>query len=208
MIASLLAALTKLLIGAYPHWRNNLPSGQQRIYFANHTSHLDTLAIWSSFNAEFRAKIRPVAAKDYWDKGGLRGLIAKKALNVVMIDREGNSDDPLQPLYTALDQGDSLILFPEGTRSAESQLAAFKSGLYHLRQRYPQVELVPIYLDNTGRSLPKGAFLPLPFTCSVTFGEPLQVDAKWDKAEFLHQARQAVIALSQPLPQPLPQSAK
>lgn len=199
MIAKLLAALTKLLIGAYPYWRNNRPSPRQRLYFANHTSHLDTLAIWSSFSAEYRSKIRPVAAKDYWDKGGLRGLIAKRGLNVVLIDREGKSDDPLQPLYTALEQGDSLILFPEGTRSLENEPAEFKAGLYHLSQRYPQLELVPVYLDNTQRSLPKGAFLPLPFGCTVTFGEPLACDPSWDKTEFLRQARQAVIALSQPL---------
>jgi 1-acyl-sn-glycerol-3-phosphate acyltransferase len=204
MIANLLAGVTKLLIGAYPHWRNNLPSERQRIYFANHTSHLDTLAIWSSFTAEFRQKIRPVAAKDYWDKGGIRGLIAKRALNVVMIDRDGNrnngnNDDPLVPLYTALEQGDSLIIFPEGTRSNESEPAEFKSGLYHLAQRYPQVELVPVYLDNTRRSLPKGAFLPLPFTCSVTFGAPLVYDPQQSKSDFLQQARQAVLALSQPL---------
>lgn len=199
MIATILAALTKLFIGAYPYWRNNAPSTRQRIYFANHNSHLDTLAIWSSFSKAFRHQIRPVAAKDYWDKGGLRGLIAKRALNVVMIDRQGGSGDPLEPLYTALEQGDSLLIFPEGTRSDTVEPNEFKAGLYHLAQRYPHVELVPIYLDNTRRSLPKGAFLPLPFTCSVTFGAPLAFDPQQEKAAFLQAARQAVIALSQPI---------
>lgn len=201
MIASFISALTRLLIGAYPYWRQSCPSHTQRIYFANHTSHLDTLAIWSSLGLEYRRKTRPVAAKDYWGKGGLRGLIAHQGLNVVLLERGGKFEDPLVPLYEALDQGDSLIIFPEGTRRDAVLPTEFKSGIYHLSRRYPELEYIPVYLDNTRRSLPKGAFLPLPFTCKVNFGPALPIIENESKMDFLLRARESVIALSQPLTQ-------
>lgn len=116
------------------------------------------MAIWSSLKAEYRRRARPVAAKDYWGKGGVRGIIARQGLNVVLVDRGGQSDDPLTPLYAALEAGDSLIIFPEGTRRDDAQPSQFKSGLYHLSRRYPEIEYIPVYLDNTRRSLPKGVF--------------------------------------------------
>ncbi len=199
MLGTFLSSLTKIMIGAYAYWRHTTPSKNQRVYFANHSSHLDTMAIWSSLDPELRKITRPVAAKDYWGKGGIRGIIAKDALNVVLIERSGNGeDDPLKPLYEALDQGDSLIIFPEGTRRYETEPTAFKSGLYHLSRRYPHVEYIPVYLANTRRSLPKGALLPLPVSCMATFGAPLEIDLEESKEEFLERARQAVIDLSKP----------
>lgn len=199
MLGTFLSSLTKIMIGAYPYWRHSKPSTAQRVYFANHSSHLDTMTIWSSLDSDLRRVTRPVAAKDYWGKGGIRGIIARDALNVVLIERSGQSeDDPLAPLYEALDQGDSLIIFPEGTRRYEAEPAAFKSGLYHLSRRYPNVEYIPVYLDNTRRSLPKGALLPLPVSCMATFGAPLEIDLTESKESFLARARQAVIDLSKP----------
>ncbi|NEN76181.1 1-acyl-sn-glycerol-3-phosphate acyltransferase [Pelistega sp. NLN82] len=201
MLGTFLSSLTKIVIGAYPYWRYSKPSKKQRIYFANHSSHLDTMAIWSSLDARLRKLTRPVAAKDYWGKGGIRGIIAHNALNVVLIERSGDrQSDPLQPLYEALEQGDSLIIFPEGTRRYEAEPAEFKSGLYHLSRRYPNVEYIPVYLDNTRRSLPKGALLPLPLSCVVTFGAPLSIDLEESKEDFLIRARQAVVDLSLPDP--------
>lgn len=200
MLGTFLSGLTKMMIGAYPYWRGAEPTMNQRVYFANHSSHLDTMAIWSSLVPNLRRITRPVAAKDYWGKGGVRGTIAHKALNVVLIERSGNgNDDPLQPLYNALEQGDSLIIFPEGTRRYEAIPAEFKSGLYHLSRRFPHLEYIPVYLDNTRRSLPKGVFLPLPVTCTVTFGAPLSIEFNEPKEDFLIRARDAVIALSQPV---------
>ena len=199
MLATILSSLTKIMIGAYPYWRHSTPSTTQRVYFANHSSHLDTLAIWSALGFELRKITRPVAAKDYWGKGGIKGIIAHQALNVVLIERSGSGeDDPLKPLYEALDQGDSLIIFPEGTRRYEAIPAPFKSGLFHLSRKYPNVEYVPVYLDNTRRSLPKGVFVPLPVTCTVTFGAPLNIDLNESKESFLSRAREAVINLSKP----------
>lgn len=197
MIARLLVALVKLLFGAYPRWLGSTPSTRQRIYFANHASHLDTMTLWAALPSAMRRSTRPVAARDYWGGGGLKGLIAHRGLNVVLIDRqrEQREGDPLQPLYDALDQGDSLIIFPEGTRHDDAEPRAFKSGLYHLAHRFPQVELVPVYLDNARRCLPKGSWWPVPLVCSARFGAPVAVRAGEDKAVFLERARAAVVEL-------------
>lgn len=198
MISRLLAAVSKALIGAYPRWIGSQPEPRQRIYFANHASHLDTVALWSALPPFLRRKTRPVAARDYWGGGGLKGLIAGSGLNVVLIDRqrEQADADPLQPLYDALDAGESLILFPEGTRNPEPEMLPFKSGLYHLAQRHPQIELIPVYLDNARRSMPKGSLLPAPLICTVRFGAPLAARPGEDKAGFLQRAREAVQALA------------
>ena len=197
MIARLLVALVTLLFGAYPRWLGSAPSPRQRIYFANHASHLDTMTLWAALPVAMRRKTRPVAARDYWSGGGLKGLIAHRGLNVVLIERQREKceGDPLQPLYDALGQGDSLILFPEGTRHDDPVPRAFKSGLFHLAQRFPEVELIPVYLDNARRCLPKGSWWPVPLVCSVRFGAPMQVQANEDKTAFLERARAAVMEL-------------
>ncbi|MBD9468802.1 lysophospholipid acyltransferase family protein [Pseudoxanthomonas sp. PXM01] len=198
MISRLLAALSKALIGAYPRWIGSQPEPRQRIYFANHASHLDTVALWSALPPFLRRRTRPVAARDYWGGGGLKGLIAGPGLNVVLIDRqrEQADADPLQPLCDALAAGESLILFPEGTRNPEPAMLPFKSGLFHLAQRHPQVEMIPVYLDNARRSMPKGSLLPVPLICTVRFGAPLVALPGEDKAAFLQRARDAVQALA------------
>jgi 1-acyl-sn-glycerol-3-phosphate acyltransferase len=193
IIDGLLVATCKALVGAYPRWLGNQPDGRQRLYFANHASHLDTLALWSALPPALRRTTRPVAARDYWGRGGLRGLIAEHGLNAVLIDRlHEQPADPLQPLDAALQAGDSLILFPEGTRNAAAELLPFKTGLYHLAQRHPDVELVPVYLDNARRSMPKGSPLPVPLICTVRFGAPFSRIPGEDKNDFLDRARHAV----------------
>lgn len=191
----ILKAMTKLLIGAYARNLNPSPLPQQAIYFANHSSHLDTLAIWSSFPANYQKNVRPVAAKDYWDKGGIKGYLAKHILNVVMVARDKSSDNPLLPLMQALEKQDSLILFPEGTRAEKGEIGEFKSGIFHLAQAFPDIPLIPIYLDNTHRSLPKGQLLPLPFCCTAIFGPALYLEPNEEKTDFLQRARASITAL-------------
>jgi 1-acyl-sn-glycerol-3-phosphate acyltransferase len=187
----------RLLVGAYPRWIGSAPTATQRIYFANHTSHMDTVVLWAALPSALRANTRPVAAKDYWDRPGIRGAIARDELNVVMIDRARDDPDadPLQPLREALEHGFSLIIFPEGTRSAQQFPNTFKSGLYHLATEFPNVELIPVYIENLHRSMPKGALIPVPAICTVRFGAPLERIEGEDKTVFLERARAAVIAL-------------
>ena len=193
----LLTGTVKLLVGAFPRWLGCGPERTQRIYFANHTSHIDTIAIWASLPIHLRNCTHPVAAKDYWGSG-FRRYIATKALRAVLIDRSraDPNANPLTPLVEILQQGESLILFPEGTRGANAVPGPFKGGLYRLASQFPNVQLVPVYLENLHRSLPKGAVLPIPMTCTVRFGAPMALAAEEAKDVFLERARAEVIKLA------------
>ena len=192
-----LTGVAKLLVGAFPRWIGCGPEATQRIYFANHTSHIDTIAIWAALPIRLRSATHPVAAKDYWGSG-LRRYIATKALHAVLIDRSRSDPNanPLAPLIETLQLGESLIIFPEGTRGTSAVPGPFKSGLYHLAMQFPDAHLVPVYLENLHRSLPKGAVLPIPMTCTVRFGTPITLAAEETKEAFLERARGEVIKLA------------
>lgn len=196
---TLLSWVVRILVGAYPRWVGAAPKSVQRVYFANHSSHADTMVLWAALPEDLRANTRPVAAKDYWDKGWLRRHIATRELNVVFVERRpaGRSEgSPLEPLRRALDGGFSLIFFPEGTRTAQPLPGPFKSGLYHLAREYPGVEFIPVYLENAHRIMPKGTFIPVPLICTVRFGAPVALEAHETKDEFLERCRDAVIRLA------------
>ena len=190
--------LVRLLAGAQAHWVGCAPVRRQRIYFANHGSHLDTVVIAAALPPELRAETHPVAALDYWGKSAVRTFIAVRCLNAVLINRSGHAadTDPLQPLAKPLEDGHSLILFPEGTRG-DGQVGAFKSGLYHLACRFPDAELIPVYLENLHRVLPKGSMLLVPLLCTLWFGSPIKVADGEAKADFLNRARLALVGLAE-----------
>ncbi|MDB4972799.1 MAG: Phospholipid/glycerol acyltransferase [Myxococcaceae bacterium] len=192
-----LAALVKLLTGVegVPHELAS-EARPQRIYFANHSSHLDSLVLWAALPPALRARVRPAAARDYWGKPGLRACIARR-FHAVLIDRARDQPGahPLRPLEDALATGDSLIMFPEGTRNSEGQVQPFKSGLYRLAQQHPTVELVPVYLANLHRILPKGCLFPVPLTGAAVFGRALTLGPGETKQVFLARAREAVLSL-------------
>jgi len=194
MIGPAIIAATRFLVGGHARWEGCAPEPRQRIYFANHSSHLDTIILWAALPPQLRATTHPVAALDYWGRGALRRHIATRVLNALLIDRTARSD-PLAPLAAALDRGNSLILFPEGTRGSAPQPGPFKGGLHHLARDYPEVELIPVHLTNLARAYPKGAILPAPIICTAAFGEPLARIAGETKADFLKRARDAVCAL-------------
>ena len=192
--------LIRLLIGAYPRWLGCKPIAKQRIYFANHTSHIDTLAIWAALPPHLQKTTHPVAAFDYWGKNAFKKYIVTEGLNAVFIARareDRTEDDPLQPLYDTLAKGDSLIIFPEGTRNTDDNtiLLPFKSGIYHLAKSKPNTEFVPIWIDNISRVLPKGKILPIPLLCEVHIGQPLTLQENEDKDSFLTRSREALLAL-------------
>jgi 1-acyl-sn-glycerol-3-phosphate acyltransferase len=200
-----LLGVVRLLAGAHADWQGCAPAPRQRIYYANHTSHFDTLVIVAALPAELRAETHPVAALDYWGASALRRFIAVECLNAVLIDRSGQSStDPLQPPAELLARGHSLILFPEGTRGADGNIGRFRSGLYNLAQRFPQAELVPVYLDNPRRVMPKGSFLIVPLICTARFGAPLTPDPSEGREQFLARARNALLGLADPQRSPEP----
>ena len=194
--ALFLLALVRLLTGAQARWYGCPPKAEQRIYFANHQSHADLVMIWAALPEELRSITRPIAAKDYWTKTPFRQWITTAVFNAVYVDRERKEgEDPLAPLVEALDSGDSVIIFPEGTRGHGEEPQPFKSGLYSLAQKFPQVVLVPAWIDNIQRVMPKGEVVPVPILCSVTFGKPIQLEDGEERRAFLDRARDAVIAL-------------
>lgn len=195
MMDLLLIGATRFLVGGTPHWVGCEPSRRQRVYFANHGSHLDTLLIWAALPAPLRGRTHPVAAADYWGGEGVMGRLARGTLKAVLVDRAGAAD-PLAPLRATLEKGESLIIFPEGTRRDDPAPGPFRSGLFHLAREFPGVELIPVYLENPGRAFPKGAPFPVPIACAVRFGAPLTLAGEETKAAFLERARAAVAALA------------
>lgn len=194
MMECLLIALVRIFCGTRARWMGEMISAKQRIYFANHTSNLDALVLWASLPGELRKLARPIAARDYWNKGPLRRYLAEKILRAVLIERRKVtvSDNPLEAMLKALDEGCSLIIFPEGGRFPGPEPGPFKSGLYHLAKQRPAAELMPVYLENLNRILPKGETLPVPMLASLTVGTPLTIRENETKVEFLERARLAV----------------
>ena len=191
-----LLGFVRLLTGAQARWYGSPPKAEQRIYFANHQSHADLVMIWAALPKELRRRTRAVAARDYWGKTPFRQWLTTAVFNVIYVSRTRQADeDPLGPLVDALRGGDSLILFPEGTRGFADEPQAFKAGLYNLARQFPDVELVPTWINNVQRVMPKGEVVPVPVLCSVTFGAPMQVLDGEDCHAFLQRARAAVIAL-------------
>ncbi|MBP9047340.1 MAG: 1-acyl-sn-glycerol-3-phosphate acyltransferase [Tabrizicola sp.] len=182
-------------------WQGIEPVPHQRIYFANHSSNGDFVLLWTALPAPLRRQTRPVAALDYWLSSPLRTFIGREVFNAVLIDRrpEARAEDPVAQMAAALDQGSSLILFPEGQRnSSEATLLPFKSGLYHLAKARPGVDLVPVWIANLNRVMPKGEVIPVPLICTLTFGAPLHLAEDEPKDAFLVRATQALLALKGP----------
>ncbi|EPL15674.1 1-acyl-sn-glycerol-3-phosphate acyltransferase [Pseudomonas sp. TH05] len=198
VVSTLITSAARSITGARSLWLGCAPEATQRIYFANHSSHGDFVLLWASLPPALRKLTRPVAGSDYWHKSTLRRYIINRVFNGVLIDRERKEpvDNPLQPMLDALENGDSLIIFPEGTRNLEDGLLPFKSGIYHLAKSYPQAQLIPVWIANLNRVMPKGRFLPLPLLCTTSFGAPLNLEEGESKEHFLERSREALLALA------------
>ena len=191
-----LLALIRVLTGAQARWQGCPPKAEQRIYFANHQSHADLVLMWAALPEELRSITRPIAAKDYWTRTAFKRWITTSVFHAIYVDRVKTGDqDPLEPLIDALTNGDSIILFPEGTRGNQEEPQSFKSGLYNLAVKFPQVVLVPAWINNVQRVMPKGEVVPVPILCSVTFGAPVVLQEGEDRSAFLTRARQSVLDL-------------
>lgn len=197
LAAGILIGAVRLFTGVQARWVGCAPCDTQRIYFANHASHVDFVLLWAALPVRARKRTRPVAAIDYWDRGGVRRYFANQLFHSVLVARGQmeHTANPITPMCRAIDEGSSLIIFPEGTRGPGPALQPFKAGLFHLAEARPRVDLVPAWIDNSYRVMPKGMVLPVPLLCSVAFGEPLRLLPGEQKSEFLDRLRGSLIEL-------------
>ncbi len=197
MIRLAAATALKLLCGCRARWIEAPTSNAPRLYFANHTSHLDALIVWSALPRAQRVNLRVIAARDYWDRGPFRRWLACKVFRAVLISRDNptKSDNAISAVTDSLSEGSSVLFFPEGTRHNTQTIAEFRPGLWHIARACPGVDLTPVWIENIGRALPKGEFLPLPILSAVTFGAPTRMQENEPKEDFLTRARDAIAAL-------------
>jgi 1-acyl-sn-glycerol-3-phosphate acyltransferase len=200
MIAETIGGACRLVTGAQIEWHCEPDAARPRVYFANHASHLDAVLIWSALPATARRWVRPVAGRDYWERSAVRRFVSGRVFHAVLIERAGAgrpdaARHSIAGMCDALDAGDSLIVFPEGTRSVDGTIGPFRSGLYHLARLRPAHDLIPVLLENTHRVLPKGHAVPHPASCRVVFGAPMHIATGEDKLRFLARARGALFAL-------------
>ena len=198
--ANAIVLFARLLTAVRAIWDGVEPIPSKRVYFANHTSNGDFVLIWAVLPPYMRRRTRPVAGSDYWLTSKLKTFIGREVFNAVLIDRnpETRTDDPVTQMAEALDSGSSLILFPEGTRNiSDASLLPFKSGLYHLAQQRTDVDLIPVWIENLNRVMPKGEILPIPLICTVRFGEALRLETNENKDAFLERTHAALLALKE-----------
>ena len=192
-----LIVAARVISGVTVMWYESQPDICQRVYFANHTSHLDAPVVWAALPYTVREKTRMIAAQDYWDAGLLRRYISRKLFNAILIERENVSlkNTPIKVMMDGMADEYSIIMFPEGGRSQDGSLGEFKSGLYYLCKKRPDLELIPVYLNNMNAILPRGKTLPVPMLSRVIFGPPMWLEMDEKKDHFLERTRQAIVKL-------------
>ncbi len=152
-----------------------LTQANQFIIIANHNSHIDTLALMSAMPKHKIVKIKPVAAGDYFGSSRLKSFLTKAFTNALLIPRccslKNKSQDPFRIMLKALKRGQSLIIYPEGSRGKANEMQEFKTGIGHILLKFPHLAYIPTYIENTGKVLPKDSVMPIPFNCKVVFGD-------------------------------------
>ncbi|GAA8963584.1 lysophospholipid acyltransferase family protein [Helicobacter pylori] len=200
LIDQVLYFFVSFITGVRPKFEGDISfSPEKKVYFANHASHGDFVMVWISLPKKWRKLARPVAGADYWLKGRFRRFIINNVFNGLLIMRNGNDPKAItQQMSAALQEGSSLIIFPEGTRNMDDDvtLLPFKSGIYHLARENPDVQFVPIWIDNINRVLPKGKLIPVPIICEVNIGQEIQLFPGESKDDFLQRARDTMLALA------------
>jgi 1-acyl-sn-glycerol-3-phosphate acyltransferase len=152
-----------------------LSEAKQFIIIANHNSHIDTLALMSAMPKYKIVEVKPVAAGDYFGTTKWKSFITVLFTNALLIPRccslKNKSKDPFRIMMKALKRGQSLIVYPEGSRGKANEIQEFKNGIGHILLKFPHIAYIPTYIENTGKVLPKDALVPIPFNCKVVFGD-------------------------------------
>lgn len=180
----------------------HVPRSGAFVLAANHASHADTAVIFAALPRVLRTRVVAAAAQDYFFDKGFRQFISRVLFNTVPVPRQiSASSDPLRHVVRALREGYGVVLYPEGTRSRTGELGPFRSGIGRLAAEFPDVPIIPVWLDGTARVLPKqGLPIPRPVKVHVRFGEPLKSERAWlaNKASWKTMAaavREAVMRL-------------
>lgn len=155
--------------------KERLPKKGPAIIVANHNSHLDTFILMTLFPCKTVEQIRPVAAEDYFLRNPFLAWFALNIVGIIPLRRQNltSGKDPLKDCSQALENGEILIIYPEGSRGNPESLSDFKCGIAHLAKRHPDVPIYPVFLHGLGKALPKGESLLVPFFCDVLIGEPI-----------------------------------
>lgn len=166
----------KIFIGLKYINEKTLKNKKQFILIANHNSHMDTMAIMSAIPSRYIHKVHPIAARDFFGGSLFKKILMRYLVNATLIqrDRDDPNNDPIDSMDKMLKKSRSLILFPEGSRGIPGVMAKFKKGLGYLIQRNPEINVIPVYLDNVYKTLPRGKNLILPYNCSIKFGDPIK----------------------------------
>ncbi|MCM2130781.1 lysophospholipid acyltransferase family protein [Larsenimonas rhizosphaerae] len=182
------------VIGLNVFHRERLPRRGPHVLVANHNSHLDTLVLMSLFPLRDLARVRPVAAADYFLANRWLAWFSTRVLDIIPIHRDGHvGRDLMADCHEALAAGDILILFPEGSRGIPETMQPLKKGIFHLLKESAEIPLTPVMLRGLGRALPKGEALLVPRNCDVAVGEQMHVDN--DCAVFMSSLEAAFEAL-------------
>ena len=166
----------KIFIGLKYVNEKTLKNKKQFILIANHNSHMDTMAIMSAIPSRYIHKVHPIAARDFFGGSLFKKILMRYLVNATLIqrDRDDPNNDPIDSMDKMLKKSRSLILFPEGSRGTPGVMTKFKKGLGYLIQRNPEINVIPVYLDNVYKTLPRGKNLILPYNCSIRFGDPIE----------------------------------
>jgi len=187
-------------LGLTVRHRERLPARGPAIIAGNHNSHLDTVALLSLFPLEEVPNVRPVAAADYFMKPGFMRWFSLNVIGIIPVARGGVTEgsDPLEECYRALERGEILLIFPEGSRGEPEQMAELKSGISYLAKRFPTVPVIPVFMRGLGKSMGKGTFIPIPFFVDVFVGRPFSWTG--EKHSFMDKLREAFAHLQRKVP--------